>query len=257
MSQEQPQRPQPVKDPIRYGDVFNVHGDLASKVIAPVDASTMQSAENTVLGETRKGGPASVMQSAARVNVRQGLVDPHQATEVAGDPGTKVTEENVGGDRIITETIAGQVVAQYIEPRAERTTPGGALDPRSITIGEALEATALSSGEKPIDQSDAAAIQAAEVRATGIAEVLPGGIGAEAQSAATRNPRAPRDQDKTKLSDVLMDATLKLPADKPVTREDAHAVIEAEVRNKPDMHANATPGGVAASMAAAARANQE
>ncbi|XP_050203542.1 late embryogenesis abundant protein D-34-like [Mercurialis annua] len=255
MSQEQPQKPQPDRDPIRYGDVFNVHGTLATTVIAPEDAKTMQSAEDSVLGETRKGGPASAMQSAASINLREGFVDADQATQVSVHPGTGVTEKTIGGDRIITERIAGQMVAQYVEPKTETTTPGGVLDPFSVTIGEALEATALSTGKKPVDQSDAAAIQAAEVRATGINEVLPGGVGAEAQSAADRNLKAPRVQDKTKISDVVADATLKLPADKPVTREDARGVIEAEVRNKPDMHA--TPGGVAASMAAAARANRE
>lgn len=102
-----------------------------------------------------------------------------------------------------------QVVAQDIEPRVERTTPGSTLDPEVVTIGEALEAAAISAGEKPVDQSDAAAIQAAEVRATGISEVLPGGIGAEAQSAANLNLRAIRDEDKITLSDVL-GVTVKL-----------------------------------------------
>lgn len=76
-------------------------------------------------------------------------------------------------------------------------------DDASITIGEALEATALTAGNRPVDQSDAAAIQAAEVRATGRGEVMPGGIGAEAQAAATLNPQIMRDEDKTKLGDIL------------------------------------------------------
>lgn len=42
-------------------------------------------------------------------------------------------------------------------------------------------------------------------------------------------------------------------ADKAVTREDAEGVISAEKKNKRDM--STTPGGVAASMAAAARLN--
>ncbi|CAA3003602.1 Hypothetical predicted protein [Olea europaea subsp. europaea] len=73
----------------------------------------------------------------------------------------------------------------------------------NITIGEALEATALTAGHKPVDYSDAAAIQAAEVRATGRANIVPGGIAAAAQSAATRNARMTRDEDKTKLGDIL------------------------------------------------------
>lgn len=70
-----------------------------------------------------------------------------------------------------------------------------------VTIGEALEASALGAGgDKPVDLSDAAAIQAAEV-ATGV--ILPGGIGAAAQSAATHNARTLGDEDKTMLGDVL------------------------------------------------------
>ena len=73
-----------------------------------------------------------------------------------------------------------------------------------ITIGEALEATALTAGTKPVEWSDAAAIQAAEVRATGRTNIVPGGVAAAAQSAATLNARATRDEDKTKLADILM-----------------------------------------------------
>lgn len=73
----------------------------------------------------------------------------------------------------------------------------------SITIGEALEATVLTAGNKPVDFSDAAAIQAAEVRATGRTNIVPGGVAAAAQSAATRNARATRDEDKTKLAEIL------------------------------------------------------
>ncbi|KAI3518933.1 hypothetical protein L1887_07836 [Cichorium endivia] len=124
----------------------------------------------------------------------------------------------------------------------------------NITIGEALEATALTAGSRPVDYSDAAAIQAAEVRATGRTNIVPGGVAAAAQSAATRNARVTRDDDKTKLSEILAEATSKLPADKPVTRRDAEGVIGAELRNDPNL--TTRPGGVAASLAAAARINQ-
>nr|XP_043631194.1 late embryogenesis abundant protein 47 [Erigeron canadensis] len=124
----------------------------------------------------------------------------------------------------------------------------------NITIGEALEATALTAGSRPVDYSDAAAIQAAEVRATGRTNIVPGGVAAAAQSAATRNARLTRDDEKTKLSEILADATSKLPADKPVTRRDAEGVIGAELRNDPNL--TTRPGGVAASLAAAARINQ-
>nr|AWJ68129.1 late embryogenesis abundant [Cleistogenes songorica] len=50
------------------------------------------------------------------------------------------------------------------------------------------------------------------------------------------------------------DATARLGADKDVEREDAARVVAAEVRSEPD--ATARPGGVAASVAAAARLNR-
>jgi hypothetical protein len=72
-----------------------------------------------------------------------------------------------------------------------------------VTIGEALEATVLTAGKKPVEWSDAAAIQAAEVRATGRTNIVPGGVAAAAQSAATHNSRIEKDEDKTKLADIL------------------------------------------------------
>ena len=84
--------------------------------------------------------------------------------------------------------------------------PNRAVDGiHSLTIGEALVATTFSAPEKAEDQSDTAAIQAAEVRATGTNETQPGGVGATAQAAANYNASCTtmRDQDKTTLSDVL------------------------------------------------------
>ncbi|CAK9309978.1 unnamed protein product [Citrullus colocynthis] len=256
MSQPQPQKPAgDYQDPIKYGDVFNVSGELASKPIAPRDAATMQAAENMVLGQTPRGGPAAVMQSAANINERIGLVGHSDVSDVARDEGVTVTETVVDGQRFVVESVGGQVVGQFVEPNVPMRSPGATLDNNSITIGEALEASAVSAGDKPINQSDAAAIQAAEVRATGKNEIIPGGIGAEAQSAATLNTRAMRDEDKTTLGDILTDATQKLAGDKTVTKEDAERVISAEMRNEPTMAT--TPGGVAASVAAAARLNQQ
>lgn len=87
--------------------------------------------------------------------------------------------------------------------QSERSPTNINLDADVVTIGEALEVAALSAGDKPVDESDAAAIQAAEVRATGLGYVVPGGVGAEAQRAAAINTRTTRDEHKTKLSDVL------------------------------------------------------
>lgn len=52
----------------------------------------------------------------------------------------------------------------------------------------------------------------------------------------------------------VQEASSKLPSDKPVTRRDAEGVIGAELRNDPNLCTR--PGGVAASVAAAARLNQ-
>lgn len=78
------------------------------------------------------------------------------------------------------------------------------MDPDACTIGEALEATAISATDKPVDESDAAAIQAAEARATGLDHVVPGGVGEEAKSAAEHNVRIAEDEGKTTLGDILM-----------------------------------------------------
>ncbi|KAF7152881.1 hypothetical protein RHSIM_Rhsim01G0273700 [Rhododendron simsii] len=260
MNQEQ-QRRGPMsseQEQITYGDVFDVSGDLASQPIAPQDAATMQTAEQMALGKTQTGGGAAIMQSAAAVNERLGAVGHRDMTDVVRDQGVTVMETDVGARRIVVEAVGDQAVGQYSQPITVPTIIGQAMSPDPdilgsdpITIGEALEASALGAGgDKPVDLSDAAAIQAAE-RATGT--ILPGGIGAAAQSAATHNLRTLGDEDKTTISDVLEDATSKLPTDKPATREDAEGVISAEIRNNPLMAAH--PGGVADSVAAAARLN--
>ena len=82
MSQGRRPRPtQPTTEPIKYGDVFPVSGDLASEPIAPKDAAAVQAAEDTALGETQKGGPAAVMTSAATKNGRAGLFGHEQASD--------------------------------------------------------------------------------------------------------------------------------------------------------------------------------
>ncbi|XP_019164616.1 PREDICTED: late embryogenesis abundant protein D-34-like [Ipomoea nil] len=262
MSQQQARRPESGdQEPIKYGDVFDVSGQLAAKPITQQDAAAMQSAENTAFGQTIKGGPAAVMQSAAARNVRNARVDPDNVTDVVREQGVSVKEDDIAGRRFVTEAIGGDVVGKYIRPPAEEKTPPPPPPPAAgvvsddITIGEALEATAISAGDKPVGKSDAAAIQAAEVRATGLGHILPGGVGADAQRAAEINARTTTDEFKTKIGDVLTDASSKLTDDKPVTVEDAAGVVNAEARNKED-HAT-HPAGVAASMAAAAALNQE
>ncbi|KAM0937596.1 putative Late embryogenesis abundant protein, SMP subgroup [Dioscorea sansibarensis] len=248
MSQHQPQRPQA----INYGDVFQVSGDLAGQPIAPQDAAMMQSAETRVIGQTLPHGPAAVMQSAANLNKQAGVVGQYDASRIPTEQGVSVAETTLPGRRVYTEYVAGQVVGQYMS--TDPAGAGGGVD-TNITIGEALEASALVAGDKAVEQSDAAAIQAAEARATGLNENLPGGVAAEAQSAADVNERILSERDKTRIADVVSDATAKMPADKAATREDAERVVGAELRNRPEI--DARPGGVAASMVAAARLNEE
>ena len=124
--QQQPQKPQPQQqhgddrtperqqqqqhnDPIKYGHVFNVSGDLASEPIMPRDAALMQATENQALGQTQKGGPAAVMQSAAAVNASAGLAGCDDISGVARDQ-VSVSEAKVGANRVITESVGTQVV---------------------------------------------------------------------------------------------------------------------------------------------------
>ena len=77
--QEQQLR-RPKEGPIKYGDVFEMSGEMAEQSISPRDAAAMESAENRAFGKTIKGGPASLMRSAAAVNVEAGLVGPNDAS---------------------------------------------------------------------------------------------------------------------------------------------------------------------------------
>lgn len=192
------------QQPIRYGDVFNVQGDLGEKPVAPADASMMQTAETMVLGKTEKGAAASAMQSAAAKNERAGFVAHNQVTDIsAGEQGVAISETNLPGRRIITESIGDQVVGKYSSAAPLLPPAVSEEGEDGITIGEALEAAALAAGGKAVDWSDAAAVQAAEVRATGRTTMAAGGVSAAAQSAATLNARTNRSEDKIKLADVL------------------------------------------------------
>lgn len=86
----------------------------------------------------------------------------------------------------------------------------GVVDVTKITIGEALEAAELSAGDQPVEPSDAVAIEAAEASATGLNAAPPGGLAARARAAADANALAERDEDKTRLRDVLAVRTPRL-----------------------------------------------
>ncbi|KAG2535243.1 hypothetical protein PVAP13_9NG102400, partial [Panicum virgatum] len=188
------------------------------------------------------------VQSAAAHNRRAGHVGKGQITGPAADAGAELY-----GRRVVAESVGGQVVSRFVAPApVALANPSGALDQDAVTIGRALESVAAATaGLKPVDQSDAAAVQVAEMCATGAGGTIPGGVAA----AADHNARAARDEDKVRLRDVLSDAREKLPADKGATAEDAERVVSAEIRNKPDMAT--TPSGIAEAVTAAARLNQE
>lgn len=97
---------------------------------------------------------------------------------------------------------------ERLEPVVPTGIGSAAIDGDPITIGEALEAAAIAAGNKAVDQDDAAAISAAEIRASGEKSVRSGGMGETAQAAATFNSHVTRPQDKTKLSDILTVRTL-------------------------------------------------
>ncbi|XP_028793406.1 late embryogenesis abundant protein D-34-like [Neltuma alba] len=242
MSQEQPRRPLQV-EPIKYGDLFEVQGELATMPVTPKDAAMMQSAENAMLGKTLRGGAAAVMQSAAMKNEKAGHVGHKDMTTSAANLG-------------VVEHYNKKVTMQTVTPpsQPQQDAPVGLGGCGGITIGEALEATAVTAGNKPVEWSDAAAIQAAEVRATGRTNIVPGGVAAAAQSAATLNARLTNNAEKTTLADILTDATSKLPSDKVATRKDAEGVTGAEMRNNPNLAIH--PAGVSVSVTAAARLNQ-
>ncbi|XP_006656949.1 late embryogenesis abundant protein D-34-like [Oryza brachyantha] len=249
-SQEQGQT-----EAIKYGHVFAVTGELADQPIAPRDAAAMRSAEDSVPGvlvqqEIGGGYSAGVaMETAAAYNQAVGAVRPGQASDAATNQGIAVTQTAVPGGRIITEFVAGQVVGQYsvADQPVEQ-------DASKITVGEALEATALAADNRPVDRTDVEAIRAAEMMAQESDVTMPGGLTDQAQAAARANAVAERDDDKITVGELLTDATAKLAGDKVAGMEDAARVAQAEKYN--DAAARTRAGGVAAAVATAARLNQ-
>lgn len=71
-----------------------------------------------------------------------------------------------------------------------------------FATSQALEAAAVGAGDRPVERSDARAIQSAVQRATG-GPPTAGGLAAAAMSAADLNLRVPT-ADKTTLEDILM-----------------------------------------------------
>jgi hypothetical protein len=261
------QQEQEQPEAIQYGHVFAVTGDLAVQAIAPRDAEAMRTAEDSVQGvpvpQASGGGfsAAVAMETAAAYNQAVGAVRPGQASDAATRQGITVTQTAVPGGRIVTEFVAGQVVGQYsvadqaMMDQQQQQQVQEEEDAGKVTIGEAMEAAALSAGERPVEEADAAAIRAAETRAQGADRVMPGGLADQAWAAASANNWAERDEDKITIGDVLSDATTKLADDKPAEHEDAARVVQAETYS--DARARTKAGGVGAALTTAARLNQE
>lgn len=237
-------------EPITYGDIFSVSGEVEKEPITVKDAALMQSAETRAVGRSHKGSAAAIMQSAAEINERFGLVDRNRET-IAAAEGMAVIETQVPGQVVCTEFVAGQPVHSEIKPVSTQHSVA-AID--AITIGQALAAAAMKKGDKPIDSNDARAIQCAEKRATGNPLAQKGGLAATAQAAAELNPRV-NDVGKTTLSNILLAASEDLPADKAVTTEDAEKIMETEARGSPYGHPQS--GGIGETMQAAAKLNEK
>ncbi|KAI6692558.1 hypothetical protein NL676_020268 [Syzygium grande] len=179
MSQEQARRrAQRQQEPVKYGDVFaSVEGELMGKPVAPKDATLMQAAENLTLDQVQKGVAALAMQSAATRNEDAGVVGHNSMNEMVAQQGVNVAALDLPGRRVvITESHwgTGMVLGQYSqraplvsgplvpENKNKPTGDGVGASGGPITIGEALEAAVLTVGDKPVEWSDAATIQAAE-----------------------------------------------------------------------------------------------
>ncbi|KAL1156234.1 hypothetical protein V6Z11_A08G077900 [Gossypium hirsutum] len=168
MSQQQPQQLKPDhshdQEPIKYSDVFNVTGELASKPIAPQDAAAIQ---------------------------REGSLVRHDRANITGYEGVTVTKTNTGGEAWITE--AKKVVGQYIQPEVPAVN-NPTVTPDPITVGEALEMAVLSTADKadvttmlPRDKAvtpeDADKVVAAELRNNPYMSTAPGGVTASMTAA--------------------------------------------------------------------------
>ncbi|KAK3158317.1 hypothetical protein QOZ80_2AG0135550 [Eleusine coracana subsp. coracana] len=162
------------------------------------------------------------------------------------DGGLHVTETDVSaGKRMVTASAGGQVMAQFAVPVPDKKA---AESTDAVTIGEALQAAGqTSAGDEPVGLAAASALQAAEMRATGRAGNVPGGVAAAAQRAAQANAA---EEEVTRLRDVVGDAAAGLPANKVVTREDADKVAAAARR-----HAGSGGGGQGVVQAVAAAAD--
>ncbi|CAL4968568.1 unnamed protein product [Urochloa decumbens] len=182
---------------------------------------------------------------------RDKVIGHGQEQSAAAGGGLQVSETDLpAGRRMVTTSAGGQVMAQFTVP-----VPGQdvAEATDAVTVGEALQAAP--GDDRPVSLADAAAVQAAEMRATGLGGSLPGGVAAAAQRAAEANMA--EGKAAVRIRDVLGDAAAALPADKVATREDAEKVAAAAARNVGKRAGAGGKGsGVVEAVAAAADMNE-
>nr|POE78591.1 late embryogenesis abundant protein d-34 [Quercus suber] len=143
MSQGQPQRPRDYQssrsskqEAIKYGDVFSVSGDLASKPIAPRTRRMQPPCKllrTWFWDKSKRPRPAAVKKIAASVNERVGAAGHHEATDIARNEGVTVQETQVGGTRVITEEVDGQAISMEFGPNL-RAPPFVISKKKSITV---------------------------------------------------------------------------------------------------------------------------
>ncbi|KAE9621942.1 hypothetical protein Lal_00032619 [Lupinus albus] len=145
---------------IRYGDVFQVDGELAKKPITPRDAAVVQSVESQIMGgHTQKGGPASIMESAAAKNERAGVVSHKASTNIARNDGTTIYEDKcVGGKRVLTQTLGGEVLGQFVKNDNDHVPNKGTIihddDPFRSTVDDDLPASVKAPQVTPTEDFD-------------------------------------------------------------------------------------------------------
>ncbi|CAN6232237.1 unnamed protein product [Urochloa humidicola] len=202
--------------------------------------------------------PSSADRHVAR-REQDKVIGQGQEQSVAAAGGLQVTEADLpAGRRMVTTSAGGQVMAQFTVPVPDQNV---AEDTDAVTVGEALQAAA---SDRPVSLADAAAVQAAEMRATGLGGNLPGGVAAAAQRAAEANMARQEGGGGNKaaavrIGDVVSDAAAALPANKVATREDAVKVAAAVARNEGKRAGGGGGGkgaGVVEAVAAAADMNE-
>ncbi|CAN6244892.1 unnamed protein product [Urochloa humidicola] len=203
--------------------------------------------------------PSSADRHVAR-REQDKVIGQGQEQRAGGGGGLQVTETDLpAGRRMVTTSAGGQVMAQFTVP-VPVPDENVAEDTDAVTVGEALQAAA---SDRPVSLADAAAVQAAEMRATGLGGNLPGGVAAAAQKAAEANMAQQEGGGgkaaAVRIGDVVGDAAAALPANKVATREDAVKVAAAAARNEGKRAGGGGGGkgiGVVDAVAAAADMNE-